>query len=421
LATSSPRTEGQVSRLQFDLNIAQETFMIKTRTQVGIVGAGPAGLLLSHILHLHGIESIVLERHTRNDVEAIIKAGVLEQGTVDLLNQIGAGDRMMREGLRHEGIVLRYDGRDARIDLAGLTGGKAVKIYAQHDVIKDLVKLRLETGGDIRFEAKDVSVYDLDEAQPKIRYRDTDGTVHEIACDFIAGCDGTQGISRPSIPAGALNVYERLYPFGWFGILCKAPPSSDELIYSMHERGFVLVSTRSPDVQRMYFQCSPTEKVADWSDDRIWAEFRARLATRDGWEPKEGPIFSKTVIGMRSLVVEPMRYGRLFLAGDSAHVVPPTGAKGLNLAATDAQILAKALTAYYENKGTDGLDRYSATALRRIWKATRFSWWMTSMMHTFPGSDAFQHRLQVAELDYVTGSRAGATALAENYVGLPIE
>ena len=391
------------------------------RTQVGIVGAGPAGLLLSHILHLNGIESVVLEKHSRDDIEAIIKAGVLEQGTVDLMNEIGAGERMMKEGFRHEGIVLRFDGRDERIDFPSLSGGKAVTIYAQHDVIKDLVKVRLATGGDIRFESKDVSVYDLDTDAPKIRYRSKEGVVEEITCDFIAGCDGTQGICRPSIPAGVLKVYERLYPFGWFGILCKAPPSSDELIYAMHERGFVLVSTRSPDVQRMYFQCSPTEKVDQWSDDRIWAEFRARLETRDGWAPKEGPIFSKTVIGMRSLVTEPMRHGRLFLAGDSAHVVPPTGAKGLNLAASDAQILARAITAYYKNKRSDLLDQYSDTALRRIWKATRFSWWMTSMLHTFPGTDEFQHRLQIAELDYLTRSRAAATALAENYVGLPIE
>jgi p-hydroxybenzoate 3-monooxygenase len=391
------------------------------RTQVGIVGAGPAGLLLSHMLHLEGIESVVLERHTRDDIEAIIKAGVLEQGTVDLMNQIGAGERMMKEGFHHEGIILRFDGRDERIDFPSLTDGKAVMIYAQHDVNKDLIKVTLATGGDIRFEAKDVSVYDLDTTAPKIRFRSKNGEVNEITCDFIAGCDGTQGICRPSIPTGVVTTYERLYPFGWFGILCKAPPSSEELIYSMHERGFVLVSTRSPDIQRMYFQCEPTEKIGNWSDDRIWEEFRARLATKDGWAPKEGPIFSKTVIGMRSLVIEPMRYGRLFLAGDSAHVVPPTGAKGLNLAATDGQILAGALTAYYKSNRSDLLDQYSDTALRRIWKATRFSWWMTSMLHTFPGADVFQHRLQLAELDYVTGSRAGSTALAENYVGLPIE
>jgi len=377
--------------------------------------------LLSHILHLQGVESVILEKNSRDHVEAIIKAGVLEQGTVDLMNGIGAGKRMMQEGVHHEGIVLRFDGRDERIDFPSLTGGKAVTIYAQHDVNKDLIKARLSSGGDIRFEAKDVSVYDLDSSAPKIRFRSKEGAVDEISCDFIAGCDGTQGICRPSIPAGALKVYERLYPFGWFGILCKAPPSSDELIYAMHERGFVLVSTRSPDVQRMYFQCTPTEKSDTWSDDRIWAEFRARLQTNDGWAPKEGPIFSKTVIGMRSLVVEPMRYGQLFLAGDSAHVVPPTGAKGLNLAASDAQILGRALTAYYKSDRRDLIDQYSATALRRIWKATRFSWWMTSMLHTFPGADEFQHRLQLAELDYVTGSRAGSTALAENYVGLPIE
>jgi p-hydroxybenzoate 3-monooxygenase len=391
------------------------------RTQIGIIGAGPAGLLLSHILHLEGIGSVVLERHSRDDVEAIIKAGVLEQGTIDLMSKIGAGERMLNEGFRHNGIILRFDGRDERIDFPSLTGGKSVMIYAQHDVIKDLIKTRLDSGGDVRFETKDVSVYDLDSSEPKIRYRDKEGAVHEITCDFIAGCDGTQGICRPSIPAGALKVYERLYPFGWFGILCKAPPTSDELIYSIHERGFVLVSTRSPEIQRMYFQCSPTEKVENWSDDRIWAEFRARLATTDGWAPKEGPIFSKTVIGMRSLVVEPMRYGHLFLAGDSAHVVPPTGAKGLNLAASDAQILGRAITAHYKSNDSDLLDQYSETALRRVWKATRFSWWMTSMLHTFPGADEFQNRLQLAELNYVTSSRAGATALAENYVGLPIE
>ncbi|HMK67071.1 MAG TPA: 4-hydroxybenzoate 3-monooxygenase, partial [Stellaceae bacterium] len=323
------------------------------RTQVGIVGAGPAGLLLSHMLHLQGIESVVLERNSRNDVEAIIKAGVLEQGTVDLLNEIGAGQRMMKEGFHHEGIILRFAGRDERIDFPSLTGGKKVTIYAQHDVNKDLIKARLDSGGDVRFETKVDAVYDLDTNQPKIHFSTKSGERVELACDFIAGCDGTQGVCRPSIPAGVVKVYERLYPFGWFGILCRAPLSSEELIYAMHERGFVLVSTRSPDIQRMYFQCSPTEKIADWPDDKIWAEFRARLATRDGWAPKEGEIFSKTVIGMRSLVVEPLRHGRLFLAGDSGHVVPPTGAKGLNLAASDAQILARALIAFYKKGRSD--------------------------------------------------------------------
>ena len=391
------------------------------RTQVGIIGAGPAGLLLSHLLHLAGVSSVIVEKNSRANIEAVIKAGVLEQGTIDLLNRIGAGERMMKEGFRHEGITLRFDGRDARIDLPGLTGGKSVMIYAQHDVNKDLIAARLASGGDIRFETSHVSLHDFESERPKIRFRSKEGAAEEIDCDFIAGCDGTQGICRPTIPAGKLKVYERLYPFGWFGILCRAPPSSDELIYSMHERGFTLISTRSAEVQRMYFQCPPTEKVENWSDDAIWAEFRARLETTDGWAPKEGPIFSKTVIGMRSMVVEPMRYGRLFLAGDSAHVVPPTGAKGLNLAASDAQILARAMIAFYKSTRGDLLEAYSATALRRVWKATRFSWWMTSMLHTFPGADEFQHRLQLAELGYVTGSKAGLTSLAENYVGLPIE
>lgn len=399
--------------------------MTKTRTQVGIIGAGPAGLLLSQILHLQGIESIVLEKNARKDVEAIIKAGVLEQGTVDLMNEIGAGERMMAEGQRHDGIILRFEGRDVRLDLPEHTGGKSVMIYAQHDVNTDLIKTRLKAGGDVRFDAQVVSLHDLDTDAPRIQYRNKDegpdGEIHEITCDFIAGCDGTQGISRASAPPNAFSVYERLYPFGWFGILCKAPPSSEELIYSMHERGFVLVSTRSPEVQRMYFQCSPTEKVADWSDEKIWAEFRARLERSDGWTPHEGPIFSKTVIGMRSLVVDPLRHGRLFLAGDSAHVVPPTGAKGLNLAASDAQILARAITAHYKQHRNDLLDAYSEQALRRIWKATHFSWLMTSMLHTFPGADPFQHQLQLAQLAYFTGHRAGREVLAENYVGLPID
>ncbi|MGL4812025.1 MAG: 4-hydroxybenzoate 3-monooxygenase, partial [Beijerinckiaceae bacterium] len=384
------------------------------------IGAGPAGLLLSHMLHLQGIASVVIEKNSRASIEGIIKAGVLEQGTIDLMNSIGAGERMMREGMRHEGIILRFDGRDARIDFPALTGGKSVMVYAQHDVNKDLIQTRLDSGADIRFECAAESIDELQGSTPRIRYRDKDGAAHEIVCDVVAGCDGTQGISRRAIPADDLKVWERHYPFGWFGILCRAPPSSPELIYSMHQRGFVLVSTRSPEVQRMYFQCKPTEKTEDWSDDRIWAEFRARLATRDGWAPKEGPIFSKTVIGMRSLVTEPMRHGKLFLAGDSAHVVPPTGAKGLNLAASDAVYLARALTAYLKDNRTDLIDSYSQTALARVWKATRFSWWMTSMLHTFHDMDDFQLRLQVAELDYLTQSRAASTALAENYVGLPM-
>jgi p-hydroxybenzoate 3-monooxygenase len=391
------------------------------RTQVGIVGAGPAGLLLSHLLHRQGVESVVLEKNSRREVELVIKAAVLEQGTVDLLNELGVGQRMMQQGFRHQGIVLRFDGRDHRIDFPSLTGGKAVTLYAQHDVNKDLIQARLDQRGDIRFGVRDVAIADLDSDRPRIRFCGSDGAAEELDCDFIAGCDGTAGICRSAIPAGALTVYERQYPFAWFGILCRALRSSEELIYCRHRRGFALVSTRSPEIQRMYFQCAPTEKTEEWSDDRIWAEFRARLATTDRWAPKEGPIFSRTVIGMRSLVLEPMRYGRLFLAGDCAHVVPPTGAKGLNLAAGDVQILARAIAAFYRSDRVDLLDRYSATALKRVWKTTRFSWWLTSLLHTFPDDDEFQHRLQLAELDYLTGSRAASAALAENYVGLPTE
>jgi p-hydroxybenzoate 3-monooxygenase len=337
------------------------------------------------------------------------------------MKEIGVGARMEREGFRHEGTILRFDGIDRRIDFPELTSGKAVMVYAQHEVIKDLVQARLATGGDIRFEVADVSLHDLDSKSPHVRFRQPGGELQTVQADFIAGCDGTQGVSRPAIPQGVLKGFERLYPFGWLGILCKAPPSSEELIYALSDRGFALVSTRSPDVQRMYLQCQPTDKIVNWSDDRIWSEFRARLATRDGWAPIEGEIFSKTVVGMRSFVTEPMQYGRLFLAGDAAHVVPPTGAKGLNLAVADVRVLARAFGEFYKSGREDLLDRYSDTALRRIWKAQRFSWWMTSMLHRFPGADEFQHKVQIAELDYVTGSRAASTALAENYVGLPFD
>jgi p-hydroxybenzoate 3-monooxygenase len=394
--------------------------MRKHQTQVAIVGAGPAGLFLSHMLHASGVESIVIETRSRQAIEATIRAGVLEQGTVDLMNQFGVGARMQREGFVHEGTTLRFDGRDHRIDFRGLTG-KAVMVYAQHEVIKDLVAARLESGGDLRFSVNDVTVHGLDGRTPKVRYVADDGEPHEITADFIAGCDGTQGVCRPTVPSGVLKGFEKLYPFGWLGILCKAPPSSDELIYALHERGFALVSTRSPEIQRMYLQCEPTDKIENWSDDRIWDELRRRLVTRDGWAPKEGPIFSKVIVGMRSFVTEPMQFGRLFLAGDAAHVVPPTGAKGLNLAVADVRLLSRAFVEFYRKDRSDLLDAYTATALRRIWKAQRFSWWMTSMLHRFNRADAFQYRVQLAELDYVTASRAGSTALAENYVGLPFD
>lgn len=393
---------------------------MKLRTQVGIIGAGPAGLMLSHLLHLQGIESIIIETRARNEIESTIRAGVLEQGTIDILKETGAGERMLQEGFLHKGIELRFDGVGHRIDFPSLTEGKSVMVYAQHEVIKDLVLARVRDQGQMIFSVSHVSIADFDNDAPKIYFR-KDDVEHEIHCDFIAGCDGTQGVSRSAIPAAILKTYEKIYPFGWFGILCEAPPSSDELIYALHERGFALVSTRSPEIQRMYLQVDPADKIENWSDDRIWSEFRQRLATLEGWKPKEGRIFNKVIVGMRSFVTEPMQHGRLFLAGDAAHVVPPTGAKGLNLAIADVRVLARGLTQFYRNGNRDELDRYSETVLRRVWKATRFSWWMTSMLHRFPGGDGFQYRVQLAELAYVTKSRAAATTLAENYVGLPIE
>lgn len=391
----------------------------RTRIQVGIVGAGPAGLILSHILHLNGIESVVLERRSRGEIESAVRAGVLEQGTVELLTDLGVGERLRREGFVHRGIELRFASRTHRIDLHGLTGGRAITIYPQHELIKDLILARLETGGRVLFGVEDVSVSDVDTSSPSIRYRH-DGRIETLACDFVAGCDGSHGVCRSSVPPGVLTEYGRTYPFGWFGILTNASPSSKELIYALHDLGFALVSTRSPSVQRMYFQCDPSDSVENWSEDRIWAELRTRLATADGWRPVEGPIFQKGIVALRSYVVEPMRYGRLFLAGDATHIVPPTGAKGLNLAAADVRVLARAVTAYYQSGRTDLLDCYSETCLRRVWQVQRFSTWMTTLLHRYPDDDPFRHRLQIAELDYVTRSEAAATCLAENYVGLPI-
>ena len=389
------------------------------RTQVGIVGAGPAGLLLSHLLHIDGIESVVLENRSRDAVEATLRAGVLEQSTVDLLGATGVGERMQREGTVHHGIELRFGGRGHRIDLSELTGGKAITLYAQHEVLKDLIAARIEAGGTILFEARDARLSDLDQKTPSIRF-DHGGASQELACDFVAGCDGFHGVCRPSMPESARTEYTRTYPFGWFGILAQAPPSSPELIYTHHPRGFALVSTRSPEIQRLYFQCDPHDDVDNWPEDRIWDEFRARLATDDGWAPREGPVIQKNIVAMRSFVCEPMQYGRLFLAGDAAHIVPPTGAKGLNLAVADVWVLARALAAFYRDGRRDLLEHYSEKALTRVWRAEHFSWWMTSMLHQFPGNDRFQERLQLAELGYVTTSRSKAITLAENYVGLPL-
>lgn len=388
------------------------------RTQVGIVGAGPAGLVLSHLLHLQGIESVVLENRSRQHCEERIRAGVLEWGTVELLAQMGVGDRMKREGLVHYGIELRFGGRGHRIDFKDLTG-RAITVYGQHEVIKDLIQARLQSNGQILFEVEDVSVQDFEGSNPRVRYA-KDGETHEIRCDFIAGCDGFHGICRASVPAAALTVYERLYPFGWLGILAEAAPSSEELIYAYHDRGFALHSMRSPQITRLYLQCSPDEDPAEWPDDRIWNELHLRLAGDSNWQLTEGPILQKGVTGMRSFVVEPMQFGRLFLAGDAAHIVPPTGAKGLNLAVADVRVLARALTQFYSSGRTDFIDRYSETCLRRVWRVQRFSWWMTSMLHRH-GGNPFDERRQLAELDYVTSSRAASQSLAENYVGLPMD
>ena len=385
------------------------------KTQVVIVGAGPAGLLLSHLLHLGGVDSVVIETRSRQEIEATIRAGVLEQGTVDLLVDSGVGERLQREGFVHEGIILRFAGRSHRIALTELTG-RAIMVYAQHEVIKDLVKVRLDAGGKILFEVKNAALYDLDSPAPKVRFH-REGKVHEIEAQFVAGCDGFHGVSRPSIPSRHRQEFARSYPFGWFGILVEAPPSTAELIYAYHERGFALVSTRSPQIQRLYFQCDPQDDLKAWPDARIWDELHARLANAEGWKLDEGRIFQRGIIAMRSFVAEPMRYGRLFLAGDAAHIVPPTGAKGLNLAVNDVRVLSSAFVQYFKSKDEQALKGYSATALKRVWRAEHFSWWMTSMLHRFHDGTPFQHRLQLSELDYVVNSKAKALTLAENYVG----
>jgi p-hydroxybenzoate 3-monooxygenase len=394
------------------------------RTQVGIIGAGPAGLMLSHLLHLQGIDSVVLESKSREYCESRIRAGVLEHATVELMMQSGVGARLQREGLVHTGVELRFNGAGHRIDFADLTG-KSITIYAQHEVIKDLIAARIAGGGRIFFDAEAMSVHDVDSdsqsaTKPRIHFQHG-GAIESLECDFIAGCDGFHGISRPAMPAAALKIHEREFPFGWLGILAKVPPASDELIYCYHERGFALLSMRSPEISRLYLQCAPDENIEDWSDDRIWTELRTRFAMRDGWELRDGPILQKGVTPMRSFVAEPMRHGRLFLLGDAAHIVPPTGAKGLNLAVADVRILTRALLDFYKRGSSDGLERYSDVCLRRVWKVQRFSWWMTSMLHRFPNEDSFSHNLHLAELDYVTSSRAASTVLAENYVGLPFE
>jgi p-hydroxybenzoate 3-monooxygenase len=388
------------------------------RTQIGIVGAGPAGLVLAHLLHLAGIESVVLENRSRQYIEERVRAGLLEHGTVNLLIETGVGERLQRECLTHHGIVLRFHRGSHRIDFNDLTGGKTVTIYAQQEVIKDLVAARLATGLPIFFDVEDLTVHGYDGRSPSVRFR-SEGKEEVLHCDFIAGCDGFHGICRPSLAAGVLTVFERVYPFAWLGILAEAPPSNDELVYCYHERGFALLTMRTPQVSRLYLQVPHDEDIDEWPDDRIWSELRKRTDAKGNWKLNEGRIFQKNIAPMRSFVVEPMQHGRMFLAGDAAHIVPPTGAKGLNLAVADVRIMAKGFAEFYETGSTALLDRYSEICLRRVWKAQRFSWWMTSMLHRFDTDNAFDQRRQIAELDYVTSSRAAMTTLAENYVGLP--
>ena len=387
-------------------------------TQVGIVGAGPAGLILALLLRRRGIASIVVETRSRAYCEQRIRAGVLEHGTVELLEKNGLGERLRREGLEHHGIYLRFAGRSHHIDFPALTG-KTITVYGQHEVVKDLIADHVASGEPLHFEVGDVRIGGIEGERPTIRYRDAAGAEHEVTCDFIAGCDGFHGISRDAIPAGVLSVFERIYPFAWLGILSDSPPVCEELIYTHHARGFALFSQRSQTVQRMYLQCAPDEDLAGWPDRRIWDELHRRLEGEDAPDLVEGAITQKGVTAMRSFVIEPMQHGRLFLAGDAAHIVPPTGAKGMNLAVADVAVLARALDTFYQGGGSAALDAYSAVCLQRVWRAERFSWWMTSMLHRMD-ADPFGERLQLAELDYVTSSHAASQSLAENYVGLPL-
>ncbi len=386
-------------------------------TQVGIVGAGPAGLLLAHLLQRAGIESVVLEARTREHVEQRVRAGVLEQGTVDVLTETGVADRLHREGMVHRGLELRFGGRGHRIALSELAGGRAITVYGQQEVVKDLIAARLDAGGELRFEAEATAIEGAGGDRPVVRLASGEA----LSCAVVAGCDGFHGISRAAVPSDALTVYEREYPFAWLGILARTAPSSEELIYTHHDRGFALHSMRSPEVTRLYLQVAPGEDVAAWPDDQIWEELQTRMALEDGgFSLNEGEIFEKGITPMRSFVAEPMRQGRLFLAGDAAHIVPATGAKGLNLAVADVRVLARGLRAFFAHGDESGLDAYSDRCLRRVWRVQHFSWWMTQMLHRMTG-DPFEARLQRSQLEYVVRSRAAATTLAENYVGLELE
>ncbi len=411
---------GDTYQLVYMLKLSETNFAMKpNRTQIGIIGSGPAGLLLARLLQLQGIETVVLERQSRAHVEARIRAGVLEQGTVELLRVAKVSDRMDREGLPHAGFSLAFAGRRERIDMAQLTGGSGVMVYGQTEVTRDLINAILADGGDLWYETPALAVEDYMDGSPRIIY-EQDGRQHELICDFVAGCDGYHGVARQSVGPEELTTFEKIYPFGWLGILADTPPVDEELIYANHERGFALCSMRSHTRSRYYLQCSLDDHVDNWSDDAFWDELRRRLPPDAAEKLVTGPRLEMSIAPLRSFVAEPMRFGKLFLAGDAAHIVPPTGAKGLNLAASDVFYLSRALLAYYGERRTDLLDRYSETALRRVWKAIRFSWWFTTLMHKF-SDDPLGQRLQVAELDYLTGSLAGRTVMAENYVGLPFE
>jgi len=392
---------------------------VEERTQVGIVGAGPAGLVLGHLLHMRGIESVVLEDRSRDYVEQRVRAGVLEWGTVELLKELGVGERMERQGLVHQGVELRFAGEGHRIDFDELTG-RAITVYGQQEVVKDLIAARLDFGGPLLFEVDDVRPEGIESDSPSLRYRH-DGEEHVLHCEAIAGCDGFHGICRDAVPAGVLTFHEREWPFAWLGILAEAEPASEELIYAHHERGFALQSMRSPTVTRLYLQCDPSDRIEAWPDERIWEELQLRFESGD-FRLNEGPIFERGITPMRSFVTEPMQHGRLYLAGDAVHIVPPTGAKGLNLAVADVRILADGLERLFGSGDDSLLELYSEVCLRRVWRVQHFSWWMTSMLHRLPDDrDGFQSKLQIAQLDYVCSSRAASTSLAENYVGLELE
>ncbi|MPT47692.1 MAG: 4-hydroxybenzoate 3-monooxygenase [Sphingobium sp.] len=390
------------------------------KTQVAIIGAGPAGMFLAHMLRRANIDAVVLERRDRDYVEGRVRAGVLEQIAVDVMRDLDLAGRLDKEGLVHGGTNLSLDGELFHIDMEKLTGGKTVTVYGQQEVMHDLFEAAGERGVDIIWNAGDVSLHGLDGDNPVVRFVQN-GEAKELQCDFVAGCDGFHGVSRPSIPTHVLKEFERVYPFGWLGLLADVPPANDELIYANHERGFALASMRSPTRSRYYIQCGLDEKVEDWSDERFWDELCLRLGPVAGAKVTRGPSFEKSIAPLRSFVSEPMRWGRLFLAGDAAHIVPPTGAKGLNLAVSDVVYLCEGLVEYYKNGSNSGIDHYSARALARVWKAERFSWWFTSITHRFPNMDGFDRRIQMAELDYIRGSENAQRVLAENYVGLPLK